>query len=165
MRLWAMAFVCGVSVLLTMNLVQFFTNRALTRELELCRQRAQESSAQLRVLAAAAAASAATPSAADNSALEQRAVAMVRRERELERGKCADVGRQFASLRTESDALSRHNMKLEREVADLKQKFDTVQPRGDDDFELQTYVAALANENRALRDSIIDLIIDEDERH
>jgi tellurite resistance protein len=166
MRIWAMVVVFAVSCLLTANLVQHFANRNLSRELEQCRQRVQESGAQLRVLAAAASAS--TPSAGDNSAMEQRAVAMVRRERELERDKCADVGRQFASLRTESDALSRHNMKLEREIAELKRRLDNEAPRGAnnaDDVELQTFVASLANENRALRDSLIDLIIDEDERH
>lgn len=161
--MWAMAFVCAVSCLLTLNLVQYFTNRNLSRELELARQRVQESGAQLRVLAAAASAS--TPSVVDNIALEQRAVAMVRRERELERDKCADVARQFASLRTESDALSRHNMKLEREVAELKRNADNAVPCAAGDAELQTFVAALADENRALRDSMIDLIIDEDERH
>jgi predicted RNase H-like nuclease (RuvC/YqgF family) len=161
MRIWAMVVVFAVSCLLTANLVQHFANRNLSRELEQCRQRVQESGAQLRVLAS-------TPSAGDNSAMEQRAVAMVRRERELERDKCADVGRQFASLRTESDALSRHNMKLEREIAELKRRLDNEAPRGAnnaDDVELQTFVASLANENRALRDSLIDLIIDEDERH
>lgn len=152
-------FVGVASCLLTWNLVQLFANRELMRELDQCREQVHIGAAQLRVLSAA---TASTPSMADNSALEERAVAMVRRERELERDKCAEVARQFASLRAESDVLSRRNMKLEREFrANSNNNNNNNDAGGDgcDDAALQTFAASLAEENRALRDTIAHFVV------
>lgn len=167
MRAELIVFVGVASCLLTWNLVQMFANRELMRELDQCRAQVHIGAAQLRVLSAA---TAATPSMADNSVLEERAVAMVRRERELERDKCAEVARQFASLRAESDVLSRRNMKLEREFRSSNNNNNNDGGGGGgggdgcDDPALQTFAVSLAEENRALRDTIAHFVIGDHSR-
>lgn len=147
------------SVLLVMNIVQLMNFKSVTRELSLCTERLQSSTRQQRLMLAAVAsdrnASAFDASAVDVD-LEERAAASVRREREFERAKCADIARQFASLRVENEALVRTNLQLERAaaVAARASQNDTC------GADVRAYVADLSAENGVLRATLQRLLDD-----
>jgi hypothetical protein len=152
----AFVFAAVSSVLLVMNIVQLMNFKSVTRELSLCTERLQTLTRQQRLLAAVASdrnASADDASAVDVD-LEERAAASVRREREFERAKCADIARQFASLRVENEALVRTNLQLERAaaVAARASQNDTC------GADVRAYVADLNAENGVLRATLQRLI-------